>query len=129
MKREKLEIAYSILVFVTIPLIVIINTVVLLNVTRKYVLNQELRKKADLVNSVIAQSSLDELKTTDYEAVKSNLQGIETAQPAVRQSRVIVKDAGELKVVAHAKSTNERISDEAKTQISFAIDNKQSNKK
>ena len=126
MKREKLEIAYSILVFITIPAIVIVNTVVLLNITRKSVLNNELRRKADLVNTVIAQASLEDINAGNYDLVQKNLQGIEDVQPAVTQSIVVVKEDGELKSVAATSSASKKLTDEAKTQLGFAIDNKQS---
>jgi signal transduction histidine kinase len=126
MKREKLEIAYSIVVFITIPLIVIVNTVLLLNITRKNVINNELRRKADLVNTVIAQSSLDSINSKEYEIVQENLQGIEDVQPAVMQSSVIIEKDGELSQIAQTKSSPKQLNNEAKTQISVAIDNKQS---
>lgn len=126
MKREKLEIAYSIIVFIAIPLIVIVNTVVLLNITRNSVVNTELKRKADLVNSVIAQSSLEQINAGNYTVVQENLQGIENAQPAVTQSTVVIKKDDELNAIARTSSASKKLSEEAKTQINFAISNKQS---
>lgn len=124
MKREKLEIAYSIGVFIAIPLIVIINTVLLINLTRQNVLNNELRRKADVVNSVIAQSSFELIEEGDYTKVQANLQALEDAQPALTRSTVIIEADGELKQVAKTKSASSKIDASTETQAELAISNK-----
>ena len=109
MKREKFEIIYSVGVLVAIPLLVVTNTLLLVRYTQN-AFNNELRRKADVVNSVISQTSIDDIKSKNYTQLESKLKSIEKDQPAIIASSVITKDNNELIVVAHSDSSPTELS-------------------
>lgn len=123
MNREKREIIYSIGILIAIPVIVIVNTVVLAQSTSE-AFKVELLRKADLVNSVIAQSSLHLIKDKQYDTLQTNLDALESSQPALINSSVIVSDNNNLDVVAHSSSASNELSSNAKTEAKLAIDRK-----
>lgn len=94
MKKEQREVLYSIAIIVTIPLLVILNTVFLANSTRN-AFNKEIQRKADLVNNVIANSSREYLVSGDYEGLQKNLQDLENSQPSIKGISVIERKDGE----------------------------------
>lgn len=121
MKRDKLEIAYSVGVIIAIPLLLALNTVLLVRSTRS-AFNSELRRKADLVNAVIAESSVGEIKENDTAALDAKLQQLEASQPAIRQTAVITDIDGELTIIASGTELTERQlnpSSELQAQIAF----------
>jgi signal transduction histidine kinase len=123
MKREKLEIVYSILVLIAIPAIVIVNTVILTQSTRQ-TFDVELRRKADLANSIVAQSSLSMIQNKQYSSLESNLEKLEASQPAVMHSAVITNDNNDLKVAAHSSTASNELSGSAATQANLAFNRK-----
>jgi signal transduction histidine kinase len=120
MKREKREIAYSIGILIAIPAIVITNTIILTRSTSE-AFDTELQRKADLVNSVIAESSLPLIQNKQYKALQSSIDALESSQPSLKQSYVIVKDGDVLKVVAHSSSTSEKLDQTAIINAEFAL--------
>lgn len=93
MNKDKLEVVYSIAVIVTIPILLIANTVFLASSTRN-AFNSEIRRKADLVNSVIANTARDYIAVGDYDGLHKNLQDLENDQPAVVGVSVIERKEG-----------------------------------
>ena len=125
MNRKKLEIAYSIGVLIAIPLIVIVNTLILTQSTNS-AYNLELQRKADLANSIIAKSSMQLIKDKKYDQLQSNLDALESSQPALMQSAVIINQNNNLTMVAHSTSAPEKITQTAKMEANLAISRKQS---
>ncbi len=121
MKREKFEIIYSVGVLVAIPLLVVANTLLLVRYTQN-AFNNELRRKADVVNSVISQTSIDDIKSKNYSQLESKLKSIEKDQPAIIASSVITKDNNELIVVAHSDSSPTELSSGNKLQLNLAFE-------
>lgn len=123
MNREKREIIYSIGILITIPVIVIINTVMLTQSTNK-AFDVELRRKADLANSIIAQSSLSLIKNKQYDTLQKNLDALESSQPALMQSAVMVNNDNNLSIVAHSKSAPDKLTQSTETTAKLAINRK-----
>ena len=125
MNRKKLEIAYSIGVLIAIPLIVIVNTLILTQSTNS-AYNLELQRKADLANSIIAKSSMQLIKDKKYEQLQANLDALESSQPALMQSAVIIDENNNLTMVAHSTSAPEKLTQTAKMVANLVISRKQS---
>lgn len=62
--RERLEFYYSIAVMIAIPVLIVANTLIIINAVQKDY-NTELRQKADLVNGVIASSIVRDLDSPE----------------------------------------------------------------
>lgn len=125
MKREKFEIFYSIAILITIPVVVAVNTIVLAQTTNQ-AFNTELRRKADLANNIIAESSLQLIKNKQYSIIQDNLNSLESTQPTLMQSALIVNTGNQLKIVAHSSSAPSELSTSAETGAKLAIDQKNS---
>lgn len=125
MKRDKLEIIYSIIILVTIPVIVAINTIILIQLTNT-AFNNELNRKADLANNIIAQYSSKSIRLEQYGNIKTELDSLESSQPALMQSKVIIKKNNDLTTVAHSSSTNSKLNQSEKTQAELVISHKKS---
>lgn len=126
MKREKLEIIYSIIVLVTIPVIVAVNTIILVQTTND-AFNLELNRKADLANGVIAQSSLQLIKDREYDKLQKNLVALESSQPTLMHSMLIVNKNDNFTIVARSQSAiDDSLDLVKKTQVGAVVSNKQS---
>lgn len=103
MKRDKLEIIYSIIVLITIPVIVAVNTIVLTQSTNT-AFNNELNRKADLANGVVAQSSMKLIKNGQYKELETNLNALESSQPTLMHSMLIENEGNGFVITARSKS-------------------------
>lgn len=121
MKRAKLELAYSIGIILAIPFLVVLNTVLLTNSTRD-AFNLELRRKSDLVNSVIAQNSAGDIQAQQYDTLIDRFNTLEASQPSVRQTQVVTKNGNAFVQLARADDTSRTISSAMKTQINIAYE-------
>lgn len=109
MKREKLEIFYSISVLVMVPLLVIVNTVLLIRSTRG-AFNTELMRKADLVNAVVAESSRANIIASQYDTLSATLSGLEQSQPSLRGLMVLKQQPdGSLQQIARSSTAAEKL--------------------
>lgn len=127
MKREKLEIIYSIIVLIAIPVIIITNTIIFAQSTRE-AFNDELNRKADLANGIIAQSSLDLIKNKHYDKLSSNLNALEESQPTLMHSMLIVSKNNDFTIAARSSSAaDDNLNDVSKkTQVGNVISTKHS---
>ncbi|HPF31240.1 MAG TPA: HAMP domain-containing sensor histidine kinase [Candidatus Saccharibacteria bacterium] len=125
MKRDKLEIIYSIIILVTIPVIVAINTIILIQLTNT-AFNNELNRKADLANNIIARYSSKSIRLEQYGNIKTELDSLESSQLALMQSKVIIKKNNDFTTVAHSSSTNSKLNQSEKTQAELVISHKKS---
>jgi signal transduction histidine kinase len=105
--------------------IVAVNTIVLAQTTNQ-AFNTELRRKADLANNIIAQSSLQLIKDKQYNKIQDNLNSLESSQPTLMQSSLIASVDNELKIVAHSSSASGELSKSTETEAKLAIDQKNS---
>src|SRR6185436_18413589 len=123
MKKEKLEIIYSVGVILAIPALVALNTILLVRSTRS-AFNSELRRKADLVNGVIAESTATNIKANKFADLSSTLQNLEQSQPAVTGTRILRQSNGETKVIAKADSASNDLDTGTKLQTQIAYERK-----
>ena len=91
MGRERREIVYSILILLAVPLLLAVNTILFTNNVRKD-FNTELRRKADLVNTVIADSIKSHILSKQVTAAEINdlITAMTTDRPELKSVRVIV---------------------------------------
>lgn len=124
MQRSKLEIVYSVGVIVAIPLLLAVNTILLVRSTRS-AFNQELRRKSDLVNSTIAETSAKDIQDKNFSELSDMLTEIEQSQPAIRQTQVFTKDDGQVALVANGVDGNIEMTASRQSQINLAYERKQ----
>lgn len=123
MKREKLEIIYSVGVLLAIPALMIVNTVMLMNATRD-AFNREVRLKADLVNVAIAETTRADIQANDYSSLAVGLQGLEDTEPTVKGLTVIRDIDQKLTQVAHSDAAPAEPSQSTLTQVRIAYERK-----
>ena len=121
MKREKFEIIYSVGVLIAIPILVVANTLLLVRYSQN-AFNNELRRKADVVNSVISEMSKEDIKFQNFVDLESKLKSIEQIQPTIVATSIIIKQNNELKIVARSDSTPEQLSSGNKLQLNLAFE-------
>lgn len=124
MNRSKLEVFYSIGIILAIPILLAINTILLVSSTRS-TFDIELSRKSDLVNSVIAQQSIADVQDKQYDRLSVSLEEIETAQPAIRQLQVITKDETGIRRVAQGVDRLDEINPSVQTQVNIVYERKQ----
>jgi len=123
MKKEKLEILYSLGVIIAVPALVVLNTVLLVRSTRS-AFNAELRRKADLINAVIAESSKSDIAAKRYDSLGQALNALEKAQPAITGIQVIEERDRQLGVVARTTSAAKKLDPSSELQAKIAYDRK-----
>lgn len=84
MKRDRLELIYSVTIIVAIPLLLVLNTIFFIRSTRA-TFNQELRNTADTVNEVISESIKAEIITGNYTGITDELNRIEKIQSKIKK--------------------------------------------
>ena len=125
MNRRKLEIVYSIGIIIAIPIIVTVNTITLTQSTNQ-AFNVELRRKADLANSIIAQSSLQLIQKNEYENLQKNLEKLESTQPTIMHSTIIKNIDNKLELIAKSPSAPKQLSQTAETKAKLVNDRRTS---
>lgn len=120
--RQKRNI-FSIGIIIAIPVLLIVNTIVLIQSTRR-AFNNELMRKADVVNSVIAQTSLPLLKDKQYDILQKNIIALEQSNPSLLHSTVIVADGNTLKQVTQSKSASSELSARDSLEAKLAMERK-----
>lgn len=115
MKKEKLEIIYSIGIIIAIPLLIVANTVYLVRSTRS-AYNNEFRKKADLVNSVIAESVRDNIANKKYPVINEQLNSIQKQHNEVSQAMIVQLQNNTLAIVAGASDAPKELTPSASIQ-------------
>lgn len=123
MKREKLEVIYSVGVVIAIPLLVILNTVMLVRSTRN-AFNVELTRKADVVNGVIAESARADIVAKRYDVLQRSFTALEKAQPAIKATSVIVEQDGQLTQAVRTATAPEKMSANSALQARIAFERK-----
>lgn len=98
-RKLKLELIYSAFVMVLVPATLVINTVLLTNAMQSN-LDTELRRKADLINTVFGESLKASIQSKDYAAVTRAVDSIAVSRPDLSNIEVVVKDGNEWRLVA-----------------------------
>ncbi len=123
MKKEKLEIIYSVGVIIAIPLLMAMNTILLVRSSLS-AFNRELSRKADLVNAVIAESVEEDILNNNYTSLNERLQGLEENQPALVGTGIIQKQGDEYVVLAAGRTDITELEATSKVQIDIAYQRK-----
>lgn len=115
--REKFEFLYSIFILLVIPVLIAVNTLLLITGVRSN-FDTELRRKADALNSLVGIAVRDEL--ADKLATQSIIKQIQTERGEVRYIHILMAtpDTSIYKVVA---STNEQDINTQKKQVQYGV--------
>ncbi len=102
-----------------IPALVALNTILLVRSTRS-AFNSELRRKADLVNAVIAEAAKTEVALGNFQELDAKLQKLEESQPAITATSIIREESGKLVIVASSKSASQELDASTELQVKIA---------
>lgn len=106
--RSNLQLAYSGIVLLLVPAVIVINTLLLSSsVRRDY--DTELRRKADLTNSVLAESVRPELVGGQIDIVQLKVNSLKLVRPEL--SRIIIASVidGSIEVVARSNDLTDDV--------------------
>lgn len=104
LKKIKLELVYSVFVMIAIPSILVVNTVIITRSIQKNT-DTELRRKADIVNSVFAKSLSSHLERQDYDAVQSTTEAILKTRPDLSKLEIVIPDNEQWRVIASSDAS------------------------
>ena len=127
MNRERREIIYSILIIVLIPLLFVGNTLLFTSHLRKN-FDTELGRKADVVNSIIAQSVYEHLKDKNLQETLDTLViNVKINHPEIQNIRIVQQASiGNYDVIANAGDKVGKFSGTDFTQFDLAAIHKRS---
>ena len=110
MKKERREIVYSVVIIILVPVLLGLNTLLFTNSVRSN-FSTELRRKADLINGILAQSVKQHLNDTDTQTtINTLIVGVRTEYPEVQHIRVVVPSSSSYTVVATTSLAKEKFS-------------------
>jgi signal transduction histidine kinase len=106
-KKLKLEILYSVFVMVLVPAILVLNTVLFSRGMQKS-FDTELRRKADLANTIFGESIRPDVITGDYIRLSETVDRILDSRPDLSGVEIVIPDEdNEWRVVASSDDTRE----------------------
>ena len=126
MNKEKREIIYSVIILFFVPLLLAVNTLLMTQNVRKD-FDTELRRKADIVNTVIAQTVQSNInsKSTDT-TVNDIIQKIKTERPEINAIRVVSNDGKSSYSVIASTINEDKVSKNDSLQYDIVTNRKQS---
>ncbi len=98
-KKLKLEIVYSAFVMMLITGILVANTLLFSQAVQKN-FDTELRRKADLTNTVFGEAIEQNLVDKNYAAIAKTVKSIKTARPDITNIEIAIPDKDQWRVVA-----------------------------
>lgn len=125
MKRDRLELIYSVTIIVAIPLLLVLNTIFFIRSTRA-AFNQELRNTADTVNEVISESIKAEIITGNYTGITDELNRIEKIQSKIKNVRIIQQNGTNHLIIAKSASVSADMTASDQIQIKLVYSKKNS---
>lgn len=125
MKRDRLELIYSVTIIVAIPLLLVLNTIFFIRSTRA-TFNQELRNTADTVNEVISESIKAEIITGNYTGITDELNRIEKIQSKIKNVRIIQQNGTNHLIIAKSASVSADMTASDQIQIKLVYSKKNS---
>jgi len=123
MKKEKLEIFYSVTIIISIPLLLAVNTIYLIRTTRS-AYNSELRTKADVVNAVLAESFRAEIEGDSFTKISSQLNAIQKQQTDITQAMLVQRQNGNYFIVSRANDAPTTLSPGTEMQTKIVYERK-----
>ena len=119
--RERLEIVYSLIVIIAIPLLFVANTVLFTSRVSNDS-DRNIRRNADLVNSVIAESLRTSVETKDYSQSSKQIASLKQRQPSVASVYVATGNNDGYAIVARAADAPSVLSQNDRLQLSIIFD-------
>lgn len=98
-KKLKFEIVYSAFVMMLIPGILVANTLLFSQAIQKN-FDTELRRKADLTNSVFGEAIKQNLADKNYAAITKTVDSIKKLRPDLTNIEIVIPDKDQWRVVA-----------------------------
>ena len=123
-RREKLEIIYSVSIIIAIPLLLVINTIYITRAVRA-AYNTEIRQKADTLNTILAAALEQQIIKSDTTGLVTTLNAVEKAEPDVSALQVVKINTGDPIIIAHTDSAPSELNDSAKIQAKVVYERKQ----
>ena len=120
MNRGRREIIYSLIIIVLIPLLFVFNTLLLARRIRSDT-NLTVRRHADQVNTVMAESLRKGIETKDYAGVKSQITEISKQQASIGSLFVAKKAGDNYLVIANTSDTPTELTENDKLQLSIVF--------
>jgi signal transduction histidine kinase len=105
-KKIRVEIIYSALVMMLIPGVLVLNTVMFSRAVQKN-FDTELRRKADLANTIFGVSISQDIKDKNYSAISTTVTEIIKQRPDLSNVEVVIQDGKQWRVVASSVSSRE----------------------
>lgn len=124
MKREKREIIYSIVILIMVPLLMVGNTLLFYSSVRK-LYNEDIRRKADLLNSVMAEVLRSDIKANNADLIKQKLGSIKKQQPEMIHLAVYVQKDNTINSLAWSDDLDEHVSSATSLQVQIVFEKKQ----
>lgn len=121
MNKERREIIYSVITIVLIPLLFVFNTLVITSRIQNDS-SRNIRRNADLVNGVIAESLKTSVESKKYSQTDSQILLINQQQPAIGDVVVIVRDSDNYKVVSSSKDAKTKLDKNDDIQLSIIFE-------
>ncbi|GAC1386434.1 MAG: hypothetical protein NVS1B7_4990 [Candidatus Saccharimonadales bacterium] len=125
MNRERREIFYSIVIIIIVPVLLAVNTLLLTNSIRR-VYNIELTRKADLANTIIAESVNSYLKQKDTTNIANFVTTIGKNRPEVKNIVVLVPSTSGYSIIAQSTNAMTTIKDTDRLQFDVVSARRQS---
>jgi signal transduction histidine kinase len=119
--RERLEIGYSLLIITLIPVLFVGNTVLITSKIRNDS-DRNIRRNADLVNSVIAESVRTLIEKHDYKAATEQIRSLQKQQPGLGDVFVAIQTNDGFSVVSSTSTSAVSLSQNDRLQLSIIFD-------
>ncbi|MEM6997336.1 MAG: HAMP domain-containing sensor histidine kinase [Patescibacteria group bacterium] len=106
MNRTRFQLLYSGLVLILVPAIIVVNTLLISSSIRSNY-DTELRRKADLTNSVISESVRVDIIEQDYESVQIKIDSLKLVRPELSRLMVGVSNQNSFDIVARSNDVDQ----------------------
>jgi signal transduction histidine kinase len=125
MTRDKREILYSIVVFVTVPALMLASTLIFYSSIR-HLYNEDIRRKANLANTVIAETLRSDINQQNNQALDQKLTDIKNQASELVKLAVYYEKDNLIKIMAKTNDVDTDLSDSTSLQVKIVIDRQES---
>jgi signal transduction histidine kinase len=119
--RERLEIIYSIVVLIAIPILFVVNTVLITSRVQNDS-DRNVRRTADQINSVIAESLRSTIESKKYDQTDKVIDSIKQKQPNISGIFVATRGDNGYDISARASDAPTSLSQNDRLQLSIVFD-------
>jgi signal transduction histidine kinase len=121
MNRERREIIYSIITIILIPLLFVFNTVLITNKIQDDT-NRNVRRNADEVNGVLAESLRSSIEFKNYILATGQIRAVNKQQPSIGSIFVVTRSNDKYTVVANTAGAPTTLNHSDSLQLSIVFD-------